>query len=125
MSVMTQLQAEMSERPRAVEGLRLGTQNRLSQNGLHSLVVDVTENGVKIPWLGVGRQLHPKFQGMQEFAQFFTLLHAGRLMDAMDQASARQFLGNSTVGGNHELFNQAMGIQSENRLHPCWHVGFP
>ncbi len=116
--VAVQVQTEVADVLRGVEGLHLGAQD--------DFVDDLGVRGVAgffqqlVEALGVRRlALVPGLaDGVQEVGQVEDLLLAGRVVNAIDQRRVRllQRLGGADVGLDHHLFDQAVGLQRLARL---------
>ncbi|ODS03502.1 hypothetical protein AUC71_09280 [Methyloceanibacter marginalis] len=113
MGVAPQVETEMPEILRAVFGLGLAAQDHFADELRGGRGPGLRENAIELSRLeraGLG-QVHA--DGRKELAQRHELLLRGCVMHAIDQRRALGFerLGRGYVRLDHELFDEAMGVE--------------
>ena len=113
MRVPAQVEAEMAVVLVAVFGLRLRAQNHLVDQGLDRLPAHAAQDAVEMRRAHALALRQLDADGAQELDQIVELLHARRVMGAIEQRRMRGFerLGGGDIGEDHELLDQPMRLE--------------
>ena len=113
MRVAAQVQPEMAIVLVAVLGLRLGAQHHLVDQRLDRLPAHAAQYAVEMGGADAVAPGELDADGAQELDEIVELLHARRIMSAIEQRRMRglQSFGGGDIGEDHEFLDQPMRLQ--------------